>query len=82
LHIRIRGGFVVELYLAYWVTFHAPKPVVTAGNTPPACASGTCDQFALTVSLPPGDQTSMPYSQYQLGRRNVITICMCTNPMK
>jgi hypothetical protein len=25
------------------------------GNTPPACASGTCDFYNLTVTIPPGD---------------------------
>jgi hypothetical protein len=35
--------------------FAVSNPTAPLGNTPPACASGTCDFYNLTISIPPGD---------------------------
>src|SRR6185369_3929585 len=35
--------------------FTASNPTSPLGNTPPACADGACDQFALNVSIPSAD---------------------------
>jgi hypothetical protein len=35
--------------------FVVSNPTAPLGNTPPACASGTCDFYNLTVSIPAGD---------------------------
>src|ERR1700704_2078994 len=38
--------------------FQFDNPTSPVGMTPPACTPATpCDQFALTISIPPGDNT-------------------------